>query len=183
MTSRARSRRYTRGAALVEASAVMPVILIFYGLMVFVFREYDVKTTLMAKSRDAAFRGALHQCGAGAEVDRASADLARVPGYGSPEKAAYSRRVLDGAEMETFVTARGMKATSMSRDTVTNAPLSQLVRTRELTASSQVYCVPLEIQQVAARITGVPGASRQESLSLARALVDGVLAALISVLG
>jgi hypothetical protein len=64
-----RSRARTRGAALVEAAVVLPVMCIFLGLMLYVQQEYKAKQTMMAQSRHDAFSAALHaNCGGGGDI-------------------------------------------------------------------------------------------------------------------
>ena len=53
-------RRRQRGAALVEAAVVMPVLTIFLGLMLFVQSEYRVKQETMIQARHDAFSKAFH---------------------------------------------------------------------------------------------------------------------------
>ena len=60
MSTRTRRRRRQRGAALVEAAVVMPVLVIFLGLLEFVYAEYATKQQLMAQSRYDAFTKSLH---------------------------------------------------------------------------------------------------------------------------
>ena len=45
-----------RGAAMVEGAVVMPVIVLFYGLMAFVYSEYEVKQALVARHKVTASR-------------------------------------------------------------------------------------------------------------------------------
>jgi len=74
--------------------------------------------------------------------------------------------VLSGATMQSFVVARGNRTTVTSRGLATNAELSNVVRTRDLTAVSQVYCNPRDIMDTAAASSNVPQLSRRLSISV-----------------
>lgn len=58
--ARIRRTRRQRGAVLVEAAVVMPVLVIFLGLTMFVHKEYMAKQETMTDTRHAAFSKALH---------------------------------------------------------------------------------------------------------------------------
>jgi hypothetical protein len=167
-------KRLARGAALVEAAAVMPVLVIFYGLMIMAFRERDLKQTLMAESRNRGFSSTLHQCRA-VTVEAPSFGLEKVAGYTSVGTHGWVSGLIKGASMQSFVVERGNKTTTTSKGVATNAPLSNMVRTNELSATTQVYCVPLDIQQVAP-----PGARMAvSSMSSTTWLVDALVGALL----
>jgi hypothetical protein len=168
---RFRDKRPRRGAALVEAAVVMPLVVMFYGLMAFVFSEYEVKQRIVAKSRYEAFRSSLHQCVSDGGPDVGNLDptlstLGTLAGFGDVGTFAYVPAVLSGATMQSFVVARGNRTTVTSRGLATNAELSNVVRTRDLTAVSQVYCNPRDIMDTAAASSNVPQLSRRLSISV-----------------
>ncbi len=64
--SRLRRLHRTRGAAMVEAAIVLPVLTIFLGLMMFVRAQYSAKLFAMADARQNAWDRAVHaDCGGG----------------------------------------------------------------------------------------------------------------------
>lgn len=66
---RTRSRKRQRGAALVEAGVVMPVLVLFLGLTVFTYQEFTVKQETMIDARHAAFAKAFHaNCGGSGNI-------------------------------------------------------------------------------------------------------------------
>jgi hypothetical protein len=170
-----RSRWSRRGAALVEASLVMPVIVIFYGLMVFVFHEYDLKGSLMATTRLQAFQTALHQCKGSDDIAPTAAGFTRVDAFEGATRAQYVSAILDGAGARAYVATGGMKATATTHGVASNSPLSQVVRERDISSESEVFCVPRSMG--GAGNAFVAPARRQ-----AVALVDRVLGPILSAL-
>jgi TadE-like protein len=66
VASRLRRLHRTRGAAMVEAAIVLPVLTLFLGLMMFVRAQYSAKLFAMADARQNAWDRAVHaQCGGG----------------------------------------------------------------------------------------------------------------------
>jgi hypothetical protein len=160
---------------MVEAAAVIPLLVLFYGILVFVFREYDLKASLMASSQAEALRGTLHQCRAeDTETQRAHHELWRAPSNARWSQQPRVGRVLDIAGMRTSMEARGMKSVARSEGKATNSPLSQMVRERLLVAESQVYCVPLGL--------GENNDYQPLAKSTTRAIVDDVIAAALRAL-
>jgi len=160
----ARRRKMTRAAALVEAAAVMPVLVVFYGVMVFVFKEYELASILASKSRHAAFLTALQRCRDGHDLDVSRVPFDALPGYERIKAAPYVDEVLRDLHIGTFVDTRAMTAHAVATDIATTAGISQVLREKKLTAESAVTCVP----------TGFAGGSpygrvaRAGSLSLVR---------------
>jgi Flp pilus assembly protein TadG len=60
--SRLRGRRNRRGAALVEAAVVIPVMLVFLGLTMFVHNAYDEKLALQTSTRAQVLYYGSHNC-------------------------------------------------------------------------------------------------------------------------
>jgi hypothetical protein len=131
-----------RGAALVEAAAVMPVLVIFYGILLFVFHEYDLKGSLMAATRHEAFRMSLRQCQDASDPKQTEVGFGGVPSFESSVRSPYAPDVIQGSRLRPYVETRGMKAIAMATGTATNAPLSQAVRSRTISSESEVFCVP-----------------------------------------
>ncbi len=59
---RSRSRRASRGAALVEAAVVIPVMLVFAGLTMFSYRSYEMKFDKQMGTRAGTLYYASHSC-------------------------------------------------------------------------------------------------------------------------
>ena len=59
---RSRARRATRGAALVEAAVVIPVMLVFAGLTMFSYRSYEMKFDKQMGTRAGTLYYASHSC-------------------------------------------------------------------------------------------------------------------------
>ena len=59
---RSRARRATRGAALVEAAVVIPVMLVFAGLTMFSYRSYEMKVDKQMGTRAGILYYASHSC-------------------------------------------------------------------------------------------------------------------------
>jgi len=162
-----------RGAAMVEAAAVAPVIVLFYGLLVFVYNEYDEKQSLMAISRYQSVRGSVHQCQSTEPGAEASGKVP-LESLDSAVRSPYVLRSLEIAKMTNFVEARGMKSTAKNTGTATNAPLSQLLRERALTAESEVYCVPLGL--------GENSDYTKLAIRTTKTLVDDVIGPVLAIL-
>ena len=62
---RSRARRATRGAALVEAAVVIPVMLVFAGLTMFSSRSYEMKVDKQFGTRAGTLYYASHSCTGG----------------------------------------------------------------------------------------------------------------------
>ncbi len=62
MSTSSRRRAGTRGAALVEASVVIPVLLVFLGLIMFVTRSYEAKLDKQMGTRAGVLYYASHSC-------------------------------------------------------------------------------------------------------------------------
>jgi Flp pilus assembly protein TadG len=65
LLQRLRYRTKRRGAALVEAAVVVPVLALFLGLMMFLHAQYSAKLAAMTKARAAAWDNSLHGCNGG----------------------------------------------------------------------------------------------------------------------
>jgi len=158
---------------MVEAAVALPLIVFFYGLLVFVYNEYDVKQSLMAKSRYESVRASVHQCPVN------DADAPTENGFdGRSVDAAirrrYIMRILETANMEGFVETRGMKSIAKNTKTATNAPLSQMLRERSLAAESSVYCVPLGL--------GENSDYSKVAIRSSKRLVDDVIGPVLAIL-
>ena len=62
---RSRSRRAMRGAALVEAAVVIPVMLVFIGTIMFSYRSYEMKLDKQMGTRAGTLYYASHSCEGG----------------------------------------------------------------------------------------------------------------------
>ena len=61
-TLRSRARRLARGAALVEAAVVIPVMLVFVGTIMFSYRSYEMKLDKQMGTRAGILYYASHNC-------------------------------------------------------------------------------------------------------------------------
>lgn len=71
--SKHRSRRKERGAALVEAALVLPVMVVFIGLIMFTHKSYDVKMDKQLGTRAGSLYYASHACKGDVPADVAPA--------------------------------------------------------------------------------------------------------------
>lgn len=160
-----------RGAAMVECAVVMPVIVLFYGLNIFFYRGFDLKETLMARTRHSVFSDSLHGC---PQSNSAALGLERVPAY--PTSASgYESAITGGAHMDSFRSGRGMKTRATASGTATNAPLSTIVYTSKIEAASQVYCVQRSGDPVLGAGQDVLPVARREGLSLVQTVMGGLV--------
>lgn len=156
----------------------MPVVVIFYGFMVFAFDEYDRKGALMAESRHQAMRTALHQC-QGGEASAAETSLDGVPSYDAAVRADYVGGILANARLRSYVETRGMKATARAVGTATNAHLSRLIYTRAMASESQFFCVP---RTLGGNGNGFVAPARQGALDMVEQAIGPVLRLLRAIL-
>lgn len=144
MTNRYRAKR--RGAAMVEAALVMPVILMFYGLFVYMRDIYEVKSQVLATTRHQSVRTALHQCQGGAAPGLAGAGFNGVTAFTDSQNAPYAKEVMNGARIQSYVETHGMKSKALTQKAATNAPLKSVdPSSHTFNSESQVYCVPRTI--------------------------------------
>ena len=138
MNARAIKRRYRqRGAALVEAAVVMPVLTIFLGLMLFVASEYRVKQETMIKSRHDAFSRAFH-----ADCSE-SGNLGNVlPSISTPSVFGISLPITAPLKAALDFTARAQtgNATGVAVPTIRGA--AQFTGPKSISSRSYTYCSP-----------------------------------------
>ena len=131
---RTRCRSTGRGAAMVEAAVIMPVLIGFFGFLTFFYAGYSTKQEVMAASRNGAFSQALQGgCSGGGKSFPVKPEM--PTGQGAGEVA--SKSPLDGMVSQGIFTASGN-----ANKNATNAGLSVLNWTKNVTAASYLYCSP-----------------------------------------
>jgi len=118
---------------MVEAAVIMPVLISFFGFLTFFYAGYSTKQEVMAASRNGAFAQALQgNCGGG----QAFPIKPDAPsGQGASEVA--SKSPLDGMVSQGIFTTSGN-----ANKVATNAGLSVLGWTKDVSASSYLFCSP-----------------------------------------
>ncbi|WP_394836104.1 hypothetical protein LVJ94_04265 [Pendulispora rubella] len=118
---------------MIEAAVIMPVLIGFFGFLTFFYAGYSTKQEVMAASRNGAFSQALQGgCGGG----KAFPIKPEMPSeQGAGEVAANSP--LNGMVSQGVFTTTGNASKA-----ATNAGLSVLNWTKNVTASSYVFCSP-----------------------------------------
>ena len=144
---RIRKRRKQRGAALVEAALVIPVMLVFLGLIMFTQRSYDVKIDKQLGTRAGTLYYASHACKGDIPKDVVP-DLSQAnPEDQLPKGSAAknSGKVGSGSAGATAAVKRGnnlVKAQPV--DTPVNGTAVQNKQTvgltRQVSAASEVAC-------------------------------------------
>ncbi len=145
MRNRSDRRRRSAGVAMVEAAAVLPVLLMFFGLFRFVGAEYDAKLQTSWDARNQAWDDAMHGCKGSPDAN----DAVRM-GNTDPNNAASSldRGARDPVKdrtrkMITNGPARGSR-TSYGLISRSNKTVKATVRaphfTREIVSASSVFC-------------------------------------------
>jgi hypothetical protein len=132
LSLRSLRRKNQRGAAMAEGAVVLPLLCIFFGLMMYVHNSYKLKMQLQADSRFAAFSSAAHACADGEGIDagdQRGVD-AKIPAEGNAPDADKDAAVEPGW-LETTANRTGTA--------------EALRRTRKVTALSNVYCNPKTI--------------------------------------
>jgi len=165
---------------LVEAAVVAPVLVLFYGILVFVYREYEVKQGLILQSRHTAFKSALTQCqglSPGEEHGLQDRGLNEAPGFAAWSAQRYVPLVADYARMAPFLLDRDVDATVTLTGVATNEVLSNMVRSRTLKSMSQVYCAPKDILQTGA--TGIGESPQVLSRRTAYTLTNALMGELV----
>ncbi|WP_394827219.1 hypothetical protein [Pendulispora albinea] len=135
-TNRARER----GAALAEASVVMPVIVIFYGLIIFAYNNITVKQESMLVTRHKAFQNSLRSCPSGGE--RGSGGFDSLVGGASRVGGEQGRTAVAQGNLASVIAGGFTSTTMIERRVATNAPLTSMVRRNMQTTTSYVYCSP-----------------------------------------
>lgn len=146
---------------MVEAAVVMPVLIMFYGLSVFIYQCYEAKSSVLAETRHEAFRAALHQCEGTGAPRRTATD---APSLANALGAPYVDEILNHVNVTPYMEIHGMKATSRAEVNATNAPLSRNVLTHTFNSESQVFCVP---RTIGGSGTSYVAPARRESVSQA----------------
>ncbi|WP_394843201.1 pilus assembly protein [Pendulispora brunnea] len=122
-----------RGAAMVEAAVIMPVLISFFGFLTFFYAGYSAKQEAMAASRNGAFSQALQGGCGGGQAFPIKPDVGGGQGVGE----VAGKSPLDGMVSQGIFTTSG----SASKK-ATNAGLSVLAWSKDVTANSYVFCSP-----------------------------------------
>ncbi|MEO8877608.1 MAG: hypothetical protein ABI461_18585 [Polyangiaceae bacterium] len=138
-TFRAKARKNSRGAAMVEGAVVIPILTMFFGLLQFVHAEYDTKLLTMWDAHDQAWSYAAHGCIGDTGVVKGAPNMAdnQVSGAISglpndPIKSKASDTIGDTAA--SFFGAPGI----VQRDATGKAKWSMYQRT--IVSRSWVFC-------------------------------------------
>ncbi|MEO6420276.1 MAG: hypothetical protein ABIP39_12745 [Polyangiaceae bacterium] len=143
--SRFNRRQNSAGVAMVEAAAVLPVLLMFFGLFRFVGSEYDAKLQTSWDARNQAWDDAVHGCKgsananngvrmANADPNNAASQINRGPR--DPVKDRTSAMITNGP-------SRGSRS-NFGLVSQSNKSVKALVKaphfTREIVSTSSVFC-------------------------------------------
>ena len=129
---RTRARRSSLGAAMAEGGVVLPVLAVFFGMMMYVHNAYQQKALIQAESRFAAFSSAAHGCKRAPEGATKAAGDQRGVEVDVPAEANAPDEEKDAAVETTWLEITANKT----------ATATALRRTTKVTAFSTVYCNP-----------------------------------------
>ncbi|WP_394828299.1 TadE/TadG family type IV pilus assembly protein [Pendulispora albinea] len=135
-----RNRARERGAALVEGAVVMPVIVIFYGLILFAYNHITIKQETMLVTRHKAFQNSLRSCPSGGE--RGSGGFDDLVNGASSVGGEQGQAAIGQAKLDAIITGGFIATTMTERRETTNAPLTSMIRRNMQTTTSSVYCNP-----------------------------------------
>lgn len=124
---RSLKRKTSLGAAMAEGGVVLPVLAVFFGMIMYVHNSYQKKIDVQAESRFAAFSSAAHACSESAAGGEQRGVDVTVPAEGNAPD----------AEKDVAVDANWLETTANKTGTAV-----ALKRTREVKGFSTVYCNP-----------------------------------------
>ena len=135
---RTKRRIARRGAALVEASVVVPVLVIFLGLMTYVYRSYREKITQQNSTRENAMYFASHGC------QGSSSGISGFGGFGPAQVALNADDNSDAANVIGKKGDPGAQASTSRSFNQANSSLSGTVvvggHLRRINSESHVFC-------------------------------------------
>ncbi len=159
MTNR-KHRSRMRGAAMVEGAVVLPMLAVFFGVMMYVHNAYLKKQVVMSETRFKAFSNAAHACMSGdsSTGGQHGIDPGQIPKEG------------DAPDQDK---TESLKTTWLETKANTTAVAVAMGRTRRVDARSAVYCNP-----VTYGATDLPGAAAGALAKVAGAVGKGLMKAL-----
>lgn len=110
-----------------EGAVVLPVLAVFFGMMMYVHNSYRLKIELQADSRFAAFSSAAHACSESASAGEQRGVDSTIPAEGNAPE----------ADKDAAVETTWLETTANRTGTA-----EALRRTRKVTSFSSVYCNP-----------------------------------------
>lgn len=116
---------------MVEGAVVLPVLAVFFGVMMYVHNAYLKKMQVGADARFAAFSNAAHGCPAGGSAGGQSGVDLEVPAEANARD----------ADKDVSLESTWLKTTANK-----TAVAVALGRTRTVTATSVVYCNPATVE-------------------------------------
>jgi len=153
-------RSRTRGAALVEASVVIPVLLVFSGLIVFTYKSYAAKLDMQTQTRTYALYYTSHNC--------ENVDPSIIGGSNSVKMGTGS--AVAGLALGQLATAEANNKVSGS--VFVNGTTSQL--SRDINAWSEVACNIKPIDSpVSAFFSAIGSAALSGASALGGAITSG----------
>jgi hypothetical protein len=154
--NRRTNRSKQRGAAMAEGAIVLPVLCVFFGVMMYIHNAYLAKATIQADTRFRAFSNAAHACMAGdsGSGDVNGPDPGAIPAEGdAPDK--------DKSE--------SLKTVWLETQANKSKVAVALGRSRTVTAESHAYCNPVTYSA-----SEVPGAMAGALAKVAGAVAKGL---------
>lgn len=125
---RPRRRARERGAAMVEGAVVLPMLTVFFGVMMFVHNVAMTKLEIRSETRNAAFSSAAHACiGSGSFAERVGVPSPPIPMEANPPDAEK-----DASLQNTYIETKANE---------TKAAIA-LGRSQVVRAESSLYCNP-----------------------------------------
>lgn len=153
---RIKNRKRERGAAMVEGGVLLPVLAVFFGMMMYIHNAYMTKATIMSETRFKAFSNAAHACMGG---DASPGDVNGVDPGTIPKEG-------DAPDQEK---TESLKTVWLETRANTTAVAVALGRSRKVDSKSQLYCNPVTYSAME-----LPGAAAGALAKLAGAVAKGL---------
>lgn len=154
-------RARQRGAAMAEGAVVLPVLAVFFGVMMYVHNAYVAKAKIQVETRFRAFSNAAHACMA---EDSGAGDVAGPSAGPIPAEG-------DAPDQEK---TEALKTVWLETKANTTTVAVALGRSRRVAADSHVYCNP-----VTYAASEVPGAAAGALANIAGTVAKGLWKVLV----
>ncbi len=136
--ARVNNRARARGAVMVEAALVLPLLVVFLGLNVFFHRAYKAKIRVRSEAREAAFESASRACPSGTNATESSMQTGTGAAAGGTDLGQTAAKKGDGTSAVMSFdhgTAKASKSATVSWKTA-YGPWEKTLKPAE----SFVYC-------------------------------------------